>query len=214
MAELSGLYYPNRLARSFLLAFEEVLGKNAPEAVANLANLPQYAAHLPPDNLAREFDFAYFAALCDALEEMYGTRGGRGMALSIGRAWFNRDLRDFGILAALSHPNFLALPPDHRVQIGLHALTRVLGTASDQRCTLLTQGETYRWIAHPSPMAWGRVSDKSVCHAFVGMLQGCLHYASGGYEFHVYEQACGAVNSSEKCEFVINRKPIGQVVGG
>ncbi len=214
MPERSGFAYPNRLARAFFLTLEDVLGKNGLDALAALANLTAYSQQLPADDLAREFDFAAFAALCEALEEVYGARGGRGLALRIGREWFGSGLRDFGILAGLAHPDFRALPLSRRADISLIALAKTLTTTSDQRCTLAQQNATYSWVMLNSAMAWGRVSDKPVCHVFVGMLQGCLHYASGGYEFHVYEQTCSAVNSSDRCVFMINKKPIGQLVGG
>ena len=35
----SGFYYPNRIARIFLLAMEEIMGKNGLNAVLNMAKL-------------------------------------------------------------------------------------------------------------------------------------------------------------------------------
>jgi len=77
----SGLYYPNKIARIYIEAMEDVMGVNGLNAVLNLAGLGQYAGNYPPDNLNKEFDFAEFTALNAGLEEMYGPRGGRGLAL-------------------------------------------------------------------------------------------------------------------------------------
>jgi hypothetical protein len=82
--EPSGLYYPNRFARLFFLAMEDVMGKHGLNSVLSIANLDAYIDQPPPDNMARQFDFAYMAALSEALENMYGTRGGRGIALRFG----------------------------------------------------------------------------------------------------------------------------------
>jgi predicted hydrocarbon binding protein len=207
--ELSGLHYTNRLARWFLLAIEDALGKGGLEATLSMGEIHAFEEQLPPDNLKRQFDFAFFAAINHALEEMYGVRGGRGMALRIGRSWFNRGFQDYGLLAGVAHPAFQALPGDKRVEMGLQALATVLTQAADQPHQFRTSAEGCHFVIHNSPMAWGRSSDKPVCHAWVGLLQGCLHYASGGFEYHVYEQACSAV-SNDDCVFVINRKPIGQ----
>ena len=76
----SGYYYPNKFARIFLDAMEEVMGKNGLNAVLHLADLDNLIGNYPPDNLDKVFDFADFTALCVALEEMYGPRGGRGLA--------------------------------------------------------------------------------------------------------------------------------------
>ncbi|NJL95677.1 MAG: hypothetical protein HC915_19075 [Anaerolineae bacterium] len=90
MAEKSGLYYPNKLARITLEAMEEIMGKNGLNAILNLAGLSEYIGNYPPDNLEKAFDFTDFTALMVALEDMYGPRGGRGLALRAGRAAFAR----------------------------------------------------------------------------------------------------------------------------
>ncbi len=163
---------------------------------------------LPPDTLERAYDFANFAAFCDALEGMYGARGGRGMALRIGREWFGRGMKSFGALAGLADPAFQVLPLEMRCKIGLEALTNVLTHYSDQRIQLQDEDECYHWVVETSPTAWGRVADKPVCQAQVGLLQECLNWASGGREFHTYERACTAVGSPQ-CIFTIQKKPIG-----
>ncbi|MCS6964762.1 MAG: hypothetical protein NZM16_12045, partial [Thermoflexus sp.] len=63
----SGLYYPNKIARIFLEALEEVMGKNGLNAVLHLARLPHLIDNYPPDNLERGFDFADFTAINQAL---------------------------------------------------------------------------------------------------------------------------------------------------
>lgn len=212
MLELSGLYYPNRFGRLFLLAIENVLGKGGLDAAVSMAAIQTYEHRLPADDLECQFDFAYLAAINTGLEEMYGVRGGRGMALRIGRSWFASGLKDFGMLAGLAHPAFQALPQDQRAEMGLQALLATFAKHGDQRGTLTADSSSFQVTIPNSPMAWGRSSDKPLCHALVGMLQGCLHYASGGYEYHVYERECSAVAGSA-CIFVINRKPIGQSGG-
>ncbi len=78
--EKSGFYYPNKFARITIEALEQVMGKNGLNAILHLAGLSEYINNYPPNNLEKEYDFAYFTALCVALEEMYGPRGGRGLA--------------------------------------------------------------------------------------------------------------------------------------
>ena len=55
-----------------------------------MAGLPQLIEGFPPDNLNREFDFAYTSAIYQALEEIYGPRGGRGLAMRAGRTGLPR----------------------------------------------------------------------------------------------------------------------------
>ncbi len=82
---LSGYYYPNKLARIYIMAIEEVMGKNGLNAILNLAGLSHLIDNYPPDNFDKEFDFADFSALNMALEEMYGPRGSRGWNCGPGR---------------------------------------------------------------------------------------------------------------------------------
>jgi predicted hydrocarbon binding protein len=208
--EPSGLYYPNRIARLFFLAMEEVVGKSGLDALLVSAGLETYAQHPPPDNLARQFDFAYMAAMLEALEELYGTKGGRGMALRVGRACFSLGLKDFGAMAGVSDPAFQALPLPDKTLLGLKALASIFTHFSDQQSSVVDAGDTYQFVVEVSPMAWGRVADRPVCHALSGIIQESLRWVSKGYEFHVQEIACHAVGS-DQCIFKINKKPIGQL---
>lgn len=210
MLEPSGLYYPNRIARLFLLAMEDVMGRNGLNAILSLAGLEPYIDQIPPDNLARQFDFAAMAALNQALEDMYGARGGRGMALRIGRACFARGLKNFGAMAGMSDPAFQALPLESRGKLGLEALAAIFTNFTDQRSLFIEQDATYELHTDFSPIAWGRTADKPVCHALVGIIQESLRWASDGYEYHVQEVSCRAVGG-ESCIFRVNKKPIGQL---
>ncbi len=97
----SGYYYANKIVRLSLKAFEEVMGKNGLNAILNLAHLPQLIDNPPPDNLERAIRLRRFCSINWALEEMYGPRGGRGLALRAGRAAFADALRNFGALAGV-----------------------------------------------------------------------------------------------------------------
>ncbi len=95
----AGLYYPNKFGLITIKSLEEVMGKNGLNAILNLAGLNHYVENYPIDNLDKGFDFAELSAIGSALEEMYGPRGGRGLALRAGRATFSDALRNFGALA-------------------------------------------------------------------------------------------------------------------
>jgi predicted hydrocarbon binding protein len=206
------LYYPNRFARYIYQAMHEVMGQNSMQVVLSLAKLEWQRDRWPPDTLAKEFPFASLAAIGLALEEVYGGRGGRGMSLQIGRVAFSQGMRGFGAFAGMGDPAFRALPLDERTHLGLRALAEVYSTFSDQQCAVEEGASSYQFGVQHSPMAWGRTSEKPVCHGIVGTLQECLRWASNGYEFHVYETACHACGSS-RCEFTVNKTPIGQRSG-
>ncbi len=205
----SGYYYANKIALISLKALEEVMGKNGLNAILNLAHLPHLIDNYPPDNLEREFDFSDFSALNLALEEMYGPRGGRGLALRAGRAAFADALRNFGALAGVGDLAFKVLPLQAKMRIGLPAMARIFSQISDQYSTVEERENEFLYTIHRCPVCWGRSgSDRPVCFIAVGLLQEGLKWVSGGMEFRVNESKCVAMGD-EVCEFVIQKTPIG-----
>jgi predicted hydrocarbon binding protein len=184
------------------------MGKNGLNAILNLAHLPHLIDNYPPDNLEREFNFADFSALNLALEEMYGPRGGRGLALRAGRAAFADALRNFGALAGAGDLAFKVLPLQTKMHIGIPAMARIFSQISDQHTTVEEQENEYVYTIHRCPVCWGRSdADKPVCFVAVGLLQEGLKWLSGGNEFRVNESKCVAMGD-EVCEFIIQKTPI------
>lgn len=203
----SGFYYPNKISRIAIQALEEVMGKNGINAIFNLANISDLIDNLPPDNLERQFDFADFSAIQGALEEMYGPRGGRGLALRAGRATFANGLRNFGALAGVGDLAFKVLPLQAKLRIGLPAMAKIFSTTSDQHSTVEEFDDHFIYTIHRCPVCWGRHSDKADCFIAAGLLQEGLKWLSGGNEFRVNESKCIA-NGDETCDFVILKEPI------
>jgi hypothetical protein len=203
----SGLYYPNKIARIAILAYEEVMGKNGLNAILNLAGLPHLINNYPPDNLERQFDFADFSAIQGALEEMYGPRGGRGLALRAGRATFDAALRNFGALAGVGDLAFKVLPLHAKLRIGLPAMARIFTQTSDQLSTVEEKDDHFVYIIHRCPVCWGRQTDKPACFIATGLLQEGLKWVSGGHEFRVTQTTAKSVGD-ETCNFVILKEPI------
>jgi predicted hydrocarbon binding protein len=184
------------------------MGKNGINAILNLANLPSLIDNYPPDNLAREFDFADFSAINAALEEMYGPRGGRGLALRAGRATFDEALRNFGALAGVGDLAFRVLPLPAKLRIGIPTMARIFSQTSDQLSTVEEKDDHFVYTIHRCPVCWGRKTDKPACFIAIGLLQSGLKWLSGGDEFRVVQttaHSCG----DKVCDFTINKDPIG-----
>jgi predicted hydrocarbon binding protein len=200
--------YANKMARITIKALEDVMGKNGVNAILNLAHLPQLIDHYPPDNLDKEFNFADFSALNQALEEMYGPRGGRGLALRAGRAAFDDALRNFGALAGVGDLAFKVLPLQTKLRIGIPAMAKIFSQISDQYSTVAERETEFVYTIHRCPVCWGRNhSDKPVCFVAVGLLQEGLKWVSGGNEFRVNESRCVAMGDPV-CDIVIQKHPI------
>ena len=204
----SGYYYANKIVLIALNALEEVMGKNGVNAILNLAHLSDLIDNYPPGNLDREFDFADFSAINLALEEMYGPRGGRGLALRAGRVAFADSLRNFGALAGVSDLAFKVLPLQTKMRIGIPVMAKIFSQISDQYSTVQERETDFVYTIHRCPVCWGRHdSDKPVCFIAIGLLQGGLKWLSGGHEFRMNESRCCAMGD-DVCEFVIEKSPM------
>jgi len=205
---LSGYYYPNKIARIALTALEDVMGKNGVNAILNLANAQELIDNYPTDSLERKFDFAKFSSIQGALEEMYGPRGGRGLALRAGRATFDNGLRNFGALAGVGDLAFKVLPQGAKLRIGLMAMARIFTSTSDQHSTIQEFTDHFVYTIHRCPVCWGRHTDKPDCFIATGLIQEGIKWVSGGMDFRVVETKCIAVGDPT-CDFVIYKEPIG-----
>ncbi|HEX7567193.1 MAG TPA: 4-vinyl reductase [Anaerolineaceae bacterium] len=204
----SGLYYPNKIARIAIMAMADVMGRNGLNSILNLAMLPHLIDNLPPDNLERKFDFADFSAIQGALEDMFGPRGGRSLALRGGRATFTQGLRNFGALAGAGDLAFKVLPLHAKLRIGLPAMAKVFTTTSDQWSTTQEFEDEFIYTIHRCPCCWGRHTDKPACFVATGLLQSGLNWLSGGKEFRVVQSTAKSVGD-QNCQFIVYKDPIG-----
>jgi predicted hydrocarbon binding protein len=206
--EKSGYFYANKFSLIMLDALEDVLGTNGLKAVLNIAHLPELIDNFPPDNLNKEFDFSDVSAINQALEEIYGPRGGRGLALRAGRATFADSLRNFGALAGAGDLAFKVLPLNTKMRIGVPSMARIFTQVSDQRSTSQEKDDHFVYTIHRCPVCWGRHDlDKPVCFIAVGLLQEGMKWLSGGKEFRVNESRCVSMGD-DVCEFIIEKTPM------
>lgn len=203
----SGYYYPNKMGRILLVAMEEVMGRNGLNALLNLIELRQFINELPPDNLEKEFDFAHISNLLGGLDEIYGPRGGRGLALRGGRAIFSRGLKQFGALAGVGDLAFKVLPLQTKLKIGVPAVARIFTQFSDQTSRVEEFDDHFLYYIEQCSMCWGRQTDRPLCHVAVGILQETLRWISGGLEFRVDIIECIG-QGSEAGVLRIDKEPI------
>lgn len=204
----AGLYYPSKFGLIMIKALEDVMGKNGLNAILNLAGLNSYIDNYPADNLEKTFDFADVSSINIALEEMYGPRGGRGLALRAGRSTFADALKNFGALAGAGDLAFKVLPLQAKMRIGIPAMAKIFTQVSDQHSTVEEHENEFVYTIHKCPVCWGRSGvDKPACFIAVGLLQEGLKWVSGGNEFRVNESKCIALGDPV-CEFIIQKEPI------
>jgi hypothetical protein len=203
----SGLYYPNKMARLYVLAVQETLGQEAMKAAFELAGVP-LKFNPPPNNFAKEFDFAYYGALSAAIEQMYGSRGVRSLTLHAGKASFAGGLAEFGAMIGVSELTFKAIPLAAKLRVGLRGIAETYAKFSDLVADVTEFDDHFLYSLRHCPVCWGRASQRPICYGMIGILQQGLHWLSSGKEFNVDEVACHAAGD-EHCVFRIPKEPLG-----
>lgn len=202
----SSYFYPNRIGRTYLLALQDVMGERGLKAVLHLAKLNQWLDTFPADDLALHFPFEDFSAVNGALDEMYGPRGGRGLALRAGRAAFDQGLRDFGALVGVADRAFKLLPLNIRLSVGLKAMAKVFTQFSDQISRVEDRSDRFVYVIERCPVCWGRHADHPVCHAAVGLLEGSIIWGTG-HHYKVAQTTCHAMGDPT-CNFDVLKQPL------
>jgi hypothetical protein len=162
-AATASFYYPNKIGRIILLATEEVMGRNGVNAVLNLARLRHLVNNYPPNNFDRQFPFEDVGGIQRALEEMYGPRGARGLALRAGRACFKYGIKEFGPVLGISDLAFRLLPIGMKMKVGIEVFAELFNKFSDQVVRLGEDESHFIWTIERCPVCWRRHTSEPCC---------------------------------------------------
>ena len=204
----SGYYYINKMARMTILTIEETIGAEAMQAIYRQSEVP-LTYYPPADNFAKGFDFAYFAALNETIERLYGPRGARGLLVHAGRAGFTVGFAEFSGIMGAGELAFKAISLESKIKVGLRAVAETFSKFSDQPTTVEETNDYFIYTIQRCPVCWGRHSDRPVCHIALGVLDESMHWISGGKSFFIEEVACIAMGAAA-CSFHIHKQPVGQ----
>ncbi len=201
-------YYPNRMGRILLQASEDVLGRGGLLALLQTAGLRQYTGMFPPGTLDKKFPFEDVSALMEGLDLIYGPRGGRGIALRVGRITFRYGLMDFGPVLGVGDLAVSLLPFSLKLNQGATALAGLFNQFSDQVVRVEDSGTALYWHIDRCPLCWGRALAEPRCFVATGLLQEALLWLSGGRHHAVAQTACRAAGD-DGCRFEISKQPLG-----
>jgi predicted hydrocarbon binding protein len=204
---VSCFYYPNKMGQILLRGMEEILGQTGINAVLNQSAHPYLINNYPPNNLERQFKFSDISKINATLEEIYGVRGGQGLAIRSGRACFKYGLREFVPDSGSANLEFRLLPLNYKILQGANLLAGLFNTYSDQRVQVEDKENYILWHTQHCPICWQRRADRPACHLMVGTFQEALFWLSGGKYFIVEEILCIARGDST-CTFRIDKSPL------
>lgn len=199
-------YYPNKIGRIIFLSMEEILGKNGLNAVLNLSKLPQHINNYPPDDMDLAFQFETLSRMQQAMENLYGIRGGLGLALRSGRVCMKYGLPEFGEMMGIKDNSFRLLPLQMKLKLGAEAFAHTFTELTDQVVSYSEEPDRVLWIIERCPICWQRKTDYVACHLAVGILQEATYWISGGRYFNV-EEVCCIARGDPTCTIAIDREP-------
>lgn len=195
-------YYPQKMGKVIFLGLEEVVGKGGVDALLRLASLDELAGQ----QTERKISFDTVSHLQAALEQVYGPRGGRGLALRTGRACFKYGLKEYGSMLGLTEMAFRLLPLPTKLHTGAHSFSELFNRHTDQRVRVEETETGILWHIERCPLCWDRKAEEPICHLAVGLLQEALYWLSGGKIFNVEETACQA-KGDPCCTIMIEKTP-------
>lgn len=200
-------FYPPKMGRIILLGMEEVIGQGGVNAVLRLAGHEEWIGNYPRASMERTFPFSSVSTLHQSLEQIYGPRGGRGLALRTGRACFKYGLKEYGSMMGITEMAFRLLPLSTKLRTGARTFADLFNRHTDQKVRLEETETQILWHIERCPLCWERKETEPVCHLAVGVLQEALYWLSGGKVFNVEETACIA-KGDPACTIVIDRTPL------
>jgi predicted hydrocarbon binding protein len=200
-------FYPQKMGRIIFMGMEEVIGLSGVNTVFRLASLEKFIQNYPPARADRTFSFETVSLVQSTLEQVYGPRGGRGLALRVGRSCFKYGLKEYGSMLGLTEMAFRLLSLPTKLNTGTRAFADLFNRHTDQKVVVEEKDNRIFWHIERCPLCWERKADEPICHLAVGLLQEALYWLSGGKVFDVAETACIARGDST-CTIIIDKTPL------
>ncbi len=203
----NSFYYPQKMGRVMLLGLEEVIGKSGLASILTLGGLTELSPNLSPQKTDKSFSFETICQIQKSLEQQYGPRGGRGLALRAGRACFKYGLKEYGSLMGITELAFRLLPLQTKLHVGAKSFANLFNKHTDQKVRIEESEDKIYWHIEQCPLCWERTTNEPICHLAVGLLQEAMYWLSGGKVFTIEETACIARGDSA-CTIEISKTPL------
>lgn len=166
------------------------MGENGIHAVLNTARLQYYIEHCPPPDFEPGMTFDEVGRLLEAVEGIYGIRGGQRIVRRAGETCFKYGIEGFGGVIGFADFALRLFPIPLRVRIGLEVLAEIFNRYTDQRVRLGESPDSFFFITERCGFCWGRHTDTPTCALMEGLLQETLYWVSRGKHFAVEAIGC------------------------
>ena len=151
--------------------------------------------------------------LCDlqqitsALESLYGSQAGKGIALRSGRASLKYFLLSYKDDLRFDEVAFKMKPSHQRFKEGLIRLVKIFREKFHIEAELIEEGDVWIWQSNGCTERGESQSQEPVCHFTEGLLQEFLSWCGGNKYYSVKEIGCRG-QGERSCSYLIDPKPI------
>jgi predicted ArsR family transcriptional regulator len=193
---------PSQFVSVFLEVLNDLTGEHGARAVLRRAALGDWIDQPPAASLSDRIAMGRVSDLMAALEDVYGTRGGRALARRLGSALMDRYLKDIGALGGLGNAAFQALPARARARLGLGALRRVLSQMETMAAELKVSQDNLVLSMGSCPFCAGRSLDGPACTPLQGLVDAVLRAAVPELPWVSEETSCRAARAGS-CDVMV-----------
>ncbi|MGC9348190.1 MAG: 4-vinyl reductase [Anaerolineae bacterium] len=201
--------FPNKISRIILLALRDIVGDNGMNAVLTTARLSHLMDHAPTADFEPGLSFAEAGRLFEAIEGIYGIRGGRRLVRQAGRESFKYWIEGFGSVVGIADVALRLLPLSLRAKIGMEVLAEILNRYSGQRVTLGEGSDSFFFVMETCGFCFRRQTEAPSCSFVVGVLEEILFWVTRGRHFIVEETTCIACGDPV-CTICVDKVPLDQ----
>ncbi|KYK36367.1 MAG: hypothetical protein AYK19_01085 [Theionarchaea archaeon DG-70-1] len=183
--------------RVWLETIENIVGSGGLKSILNYARLQKYIEVLPPDNDELEIPIEDYTTLARSLNELFGSKGARGLQIRAGKEFVRIGLeRRSGIAKTLQIASRL-VPETRRMHLVLakwkeESEKRFPSLLYKPRIELKEEDSCFLLIDKDHPESDGILSQTPVCGIYKGILQAMMEWITG-HHHKVEEIECRAM---------------------
>jgi predicted hydrocarbon binding protein len=203
--EYLALYPENQMRDILFQGVEEIIGEKDARRVKRQAKKldSNYQGKIASQN-PKENSSLKTLAFEEALREVYGGTGSKGVAQRAGQAAFKSLLKKYGDEMGLRSLDYRLLPSKKRIRSGMEAMAKVYNKLCLANVQVEEEPEHWHWVIESSLTCCKQWEVGVMCHFTVGLLQGFLGWVSAGKVFDVKEIQCVA-GGFPKCVIQVSK---------
>jgi predicted hydrocarbon binding protein len=190
---------PNELLSAYLIALEDLLGKNGVNTVLNISGYQEWVESYPSDSTREPIPHAALSKIQETVEDIYGTRTGLNLSRSAARNTLTKAHAELVDIERLKH---LSGDEIEKIEQALRAFANLFASDNSGGSTVSRENKQLSISFQDCPNCAGRESKSPICMTYLGWIEGLVMLVDSGVEVVISETTCLATGDDE-CTFDI-----------